>query len=333
VSTGVDRNPLVAFALTGVSFAAMLVAWRRCSPSVGKVAFALGMLLVVPHTTFYNWSMLSVAFVLLLHSDLRPRWLVPALIGVMAVAAAATQQATPWPLPLDRYRPAGTLGVYWLQPAALAAIFALALAGRRGEEDAAHAHATASVRASATQVPTLRRVPVYTAAAALALVAACSGYFAAAYASGSGPFHSDRYFSRAAVLRAVPADFPLPDDARVRAAGPGDRLPYRVEWRSDARVSEVAGIMRARLDDGSWTIVSPADDGDPSSIDLRSARGGPGVTALIAELSVAPSGDGSVLKLEFSPLPASSVPGYEQWLQDAGLVVHDVEPSLIDSAR
>jgi hypothetical protein len=34
--------------------------------------------------------------------------------------------------------------------------------------------------------------------------------------------------------------------------------------------------------------------------------------------------------LEFSPLPASSVPGYDEWLESIGLVVHDVDRSLID---
>jgi hypothetical protein len=88
--------------------------------------------------------------------------------------------------------------------------------------------------------------------------------------------------------------------------------------------------MRVRLDDGSWTIVAPSDDGDPSTIDLRSARSGDAGAPMIAELHLTPSGDGSVLHLEFSPLPSSSVPGYEEWLADAGLVVHDVDPSLID---
>ncbi len=331
VSIGVDRNPLVALALTSVSLAAMLVAWRRCSPSVAKAAFALGMLLVVPHTTFYNWSMLSVAFVLLLHSDLRPRWMVSVLIGGMAVAAAATQQATPWPLPLDRYRPAGTLGIYWIQPAALASICALAMAGRHaGDQTTPLRPLMAIVDRICLSLPQLSRRGSFVAIPMVAVVALAAGYMTSAYVSGSDPFRTDRYFSRAQVLSAVPADFPLPSDAQVRSAGSGERLPYRVEWRSDARVSEVAGIMRARLDDGSWTIVAPADDGDPATVDLRSARGVAGEVPVIAELRVSPVGQGSLLQLEFSPLPASSVPGYEQWLEKLGLVVHDVDPTVVD---
>ena len=38
------------------------------------------------------------------------------------------------------------------------------------------------------------------------------------------------------------------------------------------------------------------------------------------------AGAGSRVLLEFSPLPASSVPGYDEWLQSIGLVVHNVDP-------
>lgn len=334
-SIDVDRNPLVAMALTALSLAGVLVAWRRCTPSVAKVAAALGMLLVTPHTTFYNWSMLSVAFVLLLHSDLRPRWLVPSLVAMMAVAAAATQDATPWPLPLDRYRPAGTLGVYWIQPAALASIFALAIAGRRGDTQPENSAPTrlsmlTRLRVTLSQPGLAARAPSLASMALLCGVAVVAGYTVSAYVSGSGPFRSDRYFSRAQVLRALPADFPVPLDARLRAAGRGGHLPYRVEWSIDAPISEVAAAMRTRLDDGMWTIVQAADDGDPATIDLRSTRTAGGDLPLVAELSIAASRKGSVLLLEFSPLPASSVPGYDDWLRSIGLVVHDLDPALVD---
>jgi hypothetical protein len=324
VSIDADRNPVVAMLLTGVSAAGVAVAWRRCAPDVAKVAAALGMLLITPHTTFYNWSMLSVAFALLLHADVRPRWLAPSLIAMMAIAGAATQEATPWPLPLDRYRPAGTLGVYWIQPAALAAVFALSIAGRPADETTSVAATPGRTRrfTPALRVPQLVTVTV-ACVAALAL-----GCVATAYVSGSGPFASDRYFGRAQVLRALPADFPPPPDAQLRGAGAGERLPYRIEWTTDARTSEVAGVMREQLDDGSWSIVAPADDGDPATVDLRSARGGS--APVIAEVNIEPRRDGSRVRLEFSPLPASSVPGYDEWLESIGLVVHDVDRSLID---
>jgi hypothetical protein len=105
-------------------------------------------------------------------------------------------------------------------------------------------------------------------------------------------------------------------------------LPYRIEWTTDARTSDVAGIMRTQLDNGLWKVVEPPDDGDPATIDLRSARSGE--APVIAEVNIEPRGSGSRVQLEFSPLPASSVPGYEEWLERIGLVVHDVDPTLID---
>ena len=111
LSTGQQPNPLVAADLMLLTLAATVIAWWKCTPSVAKVTAALAMLMLAPHSSFYNWSMLSVAAALLLHSDLRPRALVPAILVVMAVAAAASQQATPFPLPYDAYRPASTLGI------------------------------------------------------------------------------------------------------------------------------------------------------------------------------------------------------------------------------
>jgi hypothetical protein len=156
------------------------------------------------------------------------------------------------------------------------------------------------------------------------------GFGVAAYASSSGPFHPDGHFSSAEVLSAMPVDFPMPPAAELRDAGAGQRLPYRVEWRSDARVSEVAGLMAARLDDGSWTLVEPSLDGDPSTAELRAARQSAGDPPFVAELRVSPRSGGSILIVEFSPLPASIVPGYDEWLASRGLVVHDVDPALIE---
>ena len=100
LSTGIDPNPLLAADLFALSAGAVVLAWWKCTPSVAKVATALGMLLLTPHSSFYNWSMLAVAGALLLRSDLRPRYLTPLLIGGMCLAAAATQNATPFPLPV-----------------------------------------------------------------------------------------------------------------------------------------------------------------------------------------------------------------------------------------
>jgi hypothetical protein len=147
-----------------------------------------------------------------------------------------------------------------------------------------------------------------------------------AYVSGNGPFHTDPYFGRGQVLRALPADFPVPPQAHIDGAGSGSHLPYRVEWQSDARTSDVAGLMRTQLDDGTWRIVDSSDaDG---TVHLRSARAGSGASPpVIAEIAVSAAGSDSRVRLEFSPLPASTVPGYDAWLESIGLVVHNVDPS------
>ncbi len=65
VSAGVEPNPLLIGDLLALSAGAMLFAWWRCTPSVARAAAALGMLLLAPYSTFYNWSMIAVAAALL----------------------------------------------------------------------------------------------------------------------------------------------------------------------------------------------------------------------------------------------------------------------------
>jgi hypothetical protein len=43
-------------------------------------------------------------------------------------------------------------------------------------------------------------------------------------------------------------------------------------------------------------------------------------------VEISPSGRGSRVRLEFSPVPASSVPNYDKWLESIGVVVHNVSP-------
>jgi hypothetical protein len=328
VSAGIDPNPLLAADLLLLSLAGMLLAWWKCTPSVAKVATVLGMLLLTPHSTFYNWSLISVAGVLLLRSDVRPRYLAPVMIAGIALAAAATQNATPFPVPVDLFRPAATRGLYWIQPAALAALFTLALAARRhaarqteAPSSPAVAHRRWSLAMRPLALPAMRRASVLAAAA---VVGVSAGYAGGAYVSGSGPFRADPYFARRAVLRALPSDFPVPPAAKVDDAGSGTHLPYRVEWETPDQSSDVAGLMRRKLGGGTWQIVESSDDGQV--VRLRSARNASsGGLPFIAEIDITRSGSGSKVKLEFSPLPSSLVPGYDRWLQSVGLVVHNVD--------
>jgi hypothetical protein len=156
---------------------------------------------------------------------------------------------------------------------------------------------------------------------------ASAGYTGGAWVSGSGPFHSDAYFARGKVLEALPADFPVPPAAKVHDAGAGTRLPYRVEWETANHTSDVAGLMRQKLGDGTWRIVDASDNGQ--NVHLRSARDASGGgLPFIAEVDITGSGQGSRVRLEFSPLPSSIVPGYDRWLESVGLVVHNVDPSV-----
>ena len=85
--------------------------------------------------------------------------------------------------------------------------------------------------------------------------------------------------------------------------------------------------MRQRLGDGSWRIVDSSGDG--ASVRLRSTRAASdGAPPVIAEVAISESGAGSEVSLEFSPLPASLVPGYQRWLESIGLVVHNVDPGV-----
>ena len=328
VSAGLDPNPLVAADLMLLSLGGMLLAWWKCTPSVAKVATVLGMLLLTPHSTFYNWSMISVAGVLLLRSDLRPRYLVTLMVVGLALAAAATQKATPFPVPVDLFRPAATRGLYWIQPAALAALFTLAIAGRRRSavvDDDTPADVEPVRPAPSMRRAPLRAVPGMATFAAVAVVGLAAGYAGGAYVTGSGPFQHDAYFNRGNVLNALPSDFPVPPASKVEDAGAGSHLPYRVEWKTPGRTSDVAGLMRQQLADGTWRIVESNDtDG---VVRLRSARDGAGGRVpFVAEVDITPSGGTSNVRLEFSPLPASLVPGYERWLESVGLIVHNVAP-------
>jgi len=328
VSIGAKPNPLIAGDLMLLSLGAMTLAWWKCTLSVARAATVLGMLLLEPHTTFYNWSILAAGAALLLRSDLRPRGLVPVIIAGLALAAAATQNATPWPIPYDRFRPPGTRGFYWLQPATLLTLFALAIAGARQKTAAAIDASDAAERLRRFAMPPIRIAATPLAGAALATV--CAGFLSAAYITNSGPFRSSALFNEGQVMRALPVDFPVPSDATVEHAGAGSELPYRIDWQTDAPTSDVAGILREKLADGSWRIVESRDTGD--GLTLRTSRGASSAGApIVADVRITALGGGSRVRLEFTPLPSSSVPGYQRWLESIGLIVHNVDPGTSDS--
>jgi hypothetical protein len=324
ISAGIGQNPLITADLMALSLVSIAVVWWRGTANAAKTAAALGMLLLVPYSTFYNWCLIAVPGALLLRTPIRPGWLRPALLAGGAIAAAATQKATPYPA-VDLLAPAETYGLYWLQPAALFSVFALALASRRGTEEA---HSVAEplspevwqrapwerLRALARERLAAGRISRRAAWAALVLGSAVGGYVLSAFVSASGPFRPDP-FGREAVLKALPGDFPVPPHASLQDAGKGRLLPYRVEWTADAPAGEVAGVIKRRLNDGNWEVVMAEDQ--PEGARLRAVRYAPtGVTDLIGEIMVQPADDGARLRLEFIPLPTARVKGYDEWRHD-----------------
>ena len=331
VSAGINPNPLLIADLLALSAVAVLACWWRCTPSVARVAAALGMLLLAPYSTFYNWSMIAVAAALLVRSDLRPKWLIAAILAAFGLAAVASQAATPFPA-VDRFATSDTRGLYWLPPVALATLFVLAIAGRRTETDARHRATNAAAlgnhiaRLRAASTPALA---VIVCAAGCAMAA---GYLGAAYVSHNAPFAPSPLFSRSEIIAALPADFPAPDDARLERTGAGGTLPYRIEWQSDRPVNDVVADVSIGLAARPWSLKRTTGAGD--AVVLQAARDDAGTDGdVIANVMVEPASHGSRIALEFSPLPPMRVEGYDRWLEDRGIVVKNVAPEAYDDLR
>jgi hypothetical protein len=165
ISAGLNSNPLLVADALALSLAAVMLVWLRGNAPTAAAAAALGMLLVAPYANFYDWGLLVVAGALLLRADIRWKSLLPVVIVGLYVALIATQAATPWPIKGlevsvvqtgDQLSLAvgdiGTRGLYWVTPAALAAVCFLAVAAQRGGRSGATAHATGDA-------PDPRRVP------------------------------------------------------------------------------------------------------------------------------------------------------------------------------
>jgi hypothetical protein len=298
ISAGLEPNPLVVFDLLLLSFAAVAIVWLRAGRSAALAATALGMLVVTPYSNFYDWGLLAVAAALLVRTQLRGP-VVAVLLGGLYGALLASQAATPWPIvdvglemsgtqgrflitPGDL--PSGTRGLYWVTPAALLAICALAFAARPAADRPAAAAPHAGPRARSF-------------ALAAALVPAV--YLASAFLAGAPPFshETDRY-SEGAVLRELPPGFPLPAGSAVLDAGRGEQLPYHVEWMTGHPVSEVAGIYRRLIASEGWELM--LDEQAEPSYRVRLSRITPGgFMTHWAMLDVSPWRAGSRISLDF----------------------------------
>jgi hypothetical protein len=165
ISAGLDPNPLLVMDALALSLAAVVLVWLRGNAPTAIAAAALGMLLVAPYANFYDWGFLVVAGALLLRADVRWKSLLPVIVVGLYVALIATQAATPWPingLEINVVRTGdqislavadiGTRGLYWVTPAALAAVCFLAVAAQRAGRGVAGLHA-------AEDAPDPRRTP------------------------------------------------------------------------------------------------------------------------------------------------------------------------------
>ena len=323
ISAGIDPNPLLTVDLLLLSLAAVVLVWATRERSVGKVAAALGMLLLAPFSTFYNWALIAVAGALLLRANVRPKYLIPIVLVLGAMAMAATQKATPFPT-FNLLGPGGTYGLYWVQPFALCTVFLMAIAGRRKapeptaeppEDAAPMLERIRGAWRAARAGQLVNRAPKVALWTAVAVLAMGSGYVVSAYVSQSGPFHPGP-FARHTVLRALPDDFPAPPDATIEHAGRGSLLPYQVNWRSTQPLRELASYYTERLSEGGWELMLV----EPESGLLRIRTAHFDETDNMdgfAELRVSGSETAvSNVTLEFLLLPTSKVPGYERWLAD-----------------
>jgi hypothetical protein len=136
ISLGLEPNPVITFDLMLLSLGVVALAWVRTGPVRGVCITAFAMLLFTPYAQFYDFGLVLVGMALLLRCALSPAVTLVAF-GGLYLAAVATQANTIYPTK-DLLGPAQTDGVYWLTPALLLVIAALAIAGRSGEPEVQH---------------------------------------------------------------------------------------------------------------------------------------------------------------------------------------------------
>jgi hypothetical protein len=137
ISIGDEPNRLLTADLLLLSAGVTLVACARLDGMRAASVAALSMILVTPYSQFYDACLLTAAFALLIRAQLRPA-VTGVLVGGLYLAAVASQANTIYPAP-DVLGDAATNGIFWITPALLLAIAALAVLApaRPREEEAA----------------------------------------------------------------------------------------------------------------------------------------------------------------------------------------------------
>jgi len=144
--------------------------------------------------------------------------------------------------------------------------------------------------------------------ASLAVVAAA--YAGAAWYGHAPPFtgRDEAPYSRTAVMRAVPFDAPLPYDLTLVEAGRGTPLPYHVVWTSAAPPDEVARqVVEHLAGSPKWRLADNAPIAGAFTTHLARVQSN-GQMTHFAELSARPDGAGSVVTLDFTPIPRALAP-------------------------
>jgi hypothetical protein len=144
--------------------------------------------------------------------------------------------------------------------------------------------------------------------ASLAVVAAA--YLGAAWYGHVPPFGpgGDAPYSRSAVLRAVPFDAPLPYDLALVDAARGTQLPYHVVWTSAAPPDDVAREVNEHLAGSpKWQLADNVPIAGAFTTHLARMQSN-GQMTHFAELSVRPSGAGSIVTFDFTPIPVALAP-------------------------
>ena len=321
ISAGLEANPLLVIDALALSLAAVMLVWLRGNAPTAVAAAALGMLLVTPYANFYDWGLLVVAGALLLRADIRWKSLLPVIAVGLYVALIATQAATPWPIngmeinvvqTGDQLSLAvgdiGTRGLYWVTPAALAAVCFLAVAAHRGGRSDATDHATGTpqTRRGLHDLQRLHGSP--TASQRLAPGCSLDAGRAVPGARLSRRRSRGQRPAPQTPLRPLlahqpssiqlPPGFPVPADAHVESAGRGAKLPYHVQWTSAEPVPAVSAIYEDLLKSGNWELML-REETSPS-YRIRLSRLGPdGFMTHWAMLDVSPQEGGSRISLDF----------------------------------
>ena len=283
ISAGVEPHPLVAIDLSLLSLGVVVVAWARGTKTAALTAAALGMLIVTPYANFYDWGLLVVAAVLLLRTDVPWKAAIPVLLASLYVGLLVSQAATPFPavdVVLGVIGPGGSVellpanyvattnGIYWITPLALGVVGLLAFGGRKpGPSEDTSAVAEAPLGEESPE----RRKLGAVAWIGLAVVIVPAAYFTSAFYGEAPPFKTAYDpFAPSEIRKQVPADFPLPKDAKLLDARQGEELPFHIEWTSSEAVSEISVLYEELLAGDVWELM--LEDGPEAFYEIRLAK-------------------------------------------------------------